>query len=74
VRRASENHAELGHTNCAVGELVEAAARSGMTETAAGAYCRLAEMTGASGTDWGWASRRSRALLSEGEAQTSGSV
>jgi len=53
ARRASENHAELGHTNWAVAELVEAAARSGMTETAAGAYRRLAEMTGASGTDWG---------------------
>jgi ABC-type transport system involved in cytochrome bd biosynthesis fused ATPase/permease subunit len=33
-------------------ELIEAAARSGMSETAAGAHHRLAEMAGANGTDW----------------------
>jgi DNA-binding CsgD family transcriptional regulator len=39
-----------------------------MTETAADAYQRLAEMTSASGTDWGLGiEARSRALLSEGE-------
>ena len=58
ARRGSENHPELGQSNWAMAELIEAAARSGMTEIALGAYRRLAEMTSASGTDWGWASRR----------------
>jgi hypothetical protein len=50
-------------------ELIEAAARTGMTEAAASAYDRLEEMTSASDTDWGLGIRaRSRALLSEGEA------
>jgi DNA-binding CsgD family transcriptional regulator len=49
-------------------ELIEAAARSGMTETAAGAHRRLAEMTSASGTDWALGIQaRSHALLSEGD-------
>jgi DNA-binding CsgD family transcriptional regulator len=48
-------------------ELIEAAGRSGMTEAAAAAYGRLAEMTGASRTDWALGVQaRSRALLSEG--------
>jgi DNA-binding CsgD family transcriptional regulator len=69
ARRASENDPELGFANWALVELIEAAARSGMTETAAGAYRRLAEMTYASGTDWGLGVQaRSQALLSEGEA------
>jgi DNA-binding CsgD family transcriptional regulator/tetratricopeptide (TPR) repeat protein len=68
ARRASENHPELGQSNWAMAELIEAATRSGMTETAAGAYRRLAEMTSASGTDWGLGiEARSRALLSESE-------
>jgi tetratricopeptide (TPR) repeat protein len=68
AQRASENHAELGHANWALPELIEAAARSGMTETAVGAYRRLAGMTTASGTDWGLGiEARSRALLSEGQ-------
>jgi DNA-binding CsgD family transcriptional regulator len=68
AQRASEDPAELGFSNWAVAELIEAAARSGMTETAADAYWRLAEMTGASGTDWGLGVQaRSHALLSEGE-------
>jgi DNA-binding CsgD family transcriptional regulator len=68
AQRASENHPELGFSNWAVAELIEAAVRSGMTETAAAAYRRLAEMTAASGTDWGLGVQaRSRALLSEGE-------
>ena len=50
-------------------ELIEAAARTGVTETAASALDRLEEMTSASDTDWGLGIRaRSRALLSEGEA------
>ena len=69
ARRASENHPELGFSNWAVVELIEAAVRSGMTETAAAAYRRLAEMTAASGTDWGLGIQaRSQALLSEGES------
>jgi ATP/maltotriose-dependent transcriptional regulator MalT len=68
AQSASENPVELGHSNWAVAELVEAAARSGMTETAASAYRRLAAMTSASGTDWALGVQaRSHALLSEGE-------
>jgi DNA-binding CsgD family transcriptional regulator/tetratricopeptide (TPR) repeat protein len=68
AQRASENHPELGQSNWAMAELIEAAARTGMTETAADAFRRLAEMTSASGTDWGLGiEARSRALLSEGE-------
>jgi DNA-binding CsgD family transcriptional regulator len=50
-------------------ELIEAAARSGKTDSAADALRRLSEMTRASGSDWGLGiAARSRALLSEGEA------
>jgi DNA-binding CsgD family transcriptional regulator len=68
AQRASQNHFELGFSNWAVVELIEAAARSGMSETATGAYRRLAEMTGASGTGWALGiEARSHALVSEGE-------
>jgi DNA-binding CsgD family transcriptional regulator len=50
-------------------ELIEAAVRCGMTETATEACRRLTEMTSASGTDWALgAQARSHALLSEGDA------
>ena len=50
-------------------ELIEAAARSAMPEHAAEAYQRLAEATGASGTEWALGIQaRSRALLSDGKA------
>jgi DNA-binding CsgD family transcriptional regulator len=50
-------------------ELVEAAARSGEAERAAGALERLTEGTSLSSTDWaGGIEARSRALLSEGQA------
>src|SRR5260370_1615852 len=50
-------------------ELIEAAARSGCPERAAGALRRLSKATGASGTDWAlWIEARSRALLSDGES------
>jgi len=50
-------------------ELIEAAARCRMTETATVAYGRLAETACASGTNWALgAQARSHALLSEGEA------
>ena len=47
ARRAAEYHGDLGFFRWALVELVEAAAHAGMTETAAGAYRRLTEMTGA---------------------------
>jgi DNA-binding CsgD family transcriptional regulator len=57
-----------GIANWAAGELVEAAVRSGKTETAAAATRWIAEMTGASRTDWALGvEMRSRALLAEGE-------
>jgi DNA-binding CsgD family transcriptional regulator len=68
AQRASESHLELGYANWALAEMVEAAARTGMTKAAADAFRRLAEITGASGTDWALGIQaRSHALLSEGE-------
>jgi len=53
----------------ALAELIEAAARSGASDTADGAFARLAAMTSASGTDWALGiEARCRALLTEGEA------
>ena len=50
-------------------ELIEAAARCGMTETAVSAYGQLADIADASGSDWVLgAEARSHALLSEGDA------
>ncbi len=47
-------------------ELIEAAARSGASDTAADAVARLCEMTSASGTDWALGvEARSRALISD---------
>ena len=57
-----------GIANWAAGELIEAAVRSGKRETAAVAVRWIAEMTGASRTDWALGvETRSRALLAEGE-------
>jgi DNA-binding CsgD family transcriptional regulator len=68
AQRAAENPWELAFSTWALVELVEAAARSGATETAAGACDRFAVMTGASGTDWALGLQaRSQALLREGE-------
>ncbi len=68
AQRATVNDRELGFSNWALAELIEAAARTAMTQTAADAYRRLAEVTGASGTDWALGVQaRSHALLSEGE-------
>jgi DNA-binding CsgD family transcriptional regulator len=59
---------ELVISPWALPELVEAAARSGQTETAAAALDRLAEIALATGTDCALGTeKRSRALLSEGE-------
>ena len=46
AHRAAVSLWELGFSNRAVIELIEAAARSGMSQTAASAYRRLAEITG----------------------------
>jgi DNA-binding CsgD family transcriptional regulator len=54
--------------NWALVELIEAAARSGMPERAAGPLQRLAATTRASGTDWALGiEARSRALVSDGD-------
>ena len=56
-----------GIANWAAAELVEASARSGMTETAADTCRWIAEMTSASGTSWALGvEARSRALVTEG--------
>ena len=70
AQRATGHDSGLGRgENWAVAELIEAATRGGMTETAADAYQRLAEMTSAAGTDWALGIQaRSHALLSEGQA------
>ena len=50
-------------------ELIEAAARTGQPERAAGAMRHLAEATATAGTDWALGIQaRSRALLSDGES------
>jgi DNA-binding CsgD family transcriptional regulator len=69
ARQAGEHPQELGVANWGLTELVEAAARSGVTELAADALERLSAMTRASGTDWALGiEARSRALLNEGDA------
>jgi hypothetical protein len=69
VQKILAGRRDPGAPNWAAPELIEAAVRSGMSEAAAGAHRWLAEMTGASGTDWALGiEARSRALLTEGEA------
>jgi DNA-binding CsgD family transcriptional regulator len=66
--QASEDTRAQLPSNWALAELIEAAARTGMSERTAGALDRLAEMTRASGTDWALGiEARSRALLTDGE-------
>jgi len=68
AQRATAYHGDLGFSNWALVELVEAAVRGGVTETAAGAYRRLTAMTGPAGTDWALGlAARSYALLSDGD-------
>ena len=68
AQRATEYPGEMVSPTWAAVELVEAAARSGQSETAADALRRLAEITSASGTDWALGvEARSRALLSDGD-------
>jgi DNA-binding CsgD family transcriptional regulator len=69
ARHASKDTFTLHVSMWALPELVEAAARSGNTEVAAGALERLAETTQAGGTDFGLGlEARCRALLSGGAA------
>jgi DNA-binding CsgD family transcriptional regulator len=66
AQRASSFNGDLGTSSWAVVELLEAASRSGMPETAGAALIRLSAMTRASGTDWALGiEARSRALLSD---------
>ncbi|MCX0269194.1 AAA family ATPase [Nocardia zapadnayensis] len=68
ARRATADDTDLASLCWSLVELIEAAARCGMTETASRAFGRLTEMVGAGATDWVLgAQARSRALLSEGE-------
>jgi DNA-binding CsgD family transcriptional regulator len=68
AQQAAEETPPLFIALWALPELIEAAVRSGRTEPAAAALVRLAEVTTASGTDWGLGIQaRSRALLSHGE-------
>jgi DNA-binding CsgD family transcriptional regulator len=63
---------DVGVLGWSLTELVEAAVRSGQPERASGAFQRLCETTGASGTDWALGTQaRSRALLSTGETAES---
>ena len=64
ARRATES-GELAFSNWALVELIEAAARSGMSEAGVEAHRRLAEVTRPSGTDWALGvEARSHALVS----------
>jgi DNA-binding CsgD family transcriptional regulator len=73
AERATEYRGDLGFFRWALVELVEAATHAGMTETAAGAYRRLTDMTGPAGTDWARGlAARSLALLSDGSAAEGG--
>ena len=63
---------ELGVSTWVPTELIEAAARSGHPERAAGPLRRLQEISRAAGTDWALGvEARTRALLSEGEVAES---
>ncbi len=68
AQQASEDSPADLFANWAVAEFIEAAARSGAPELAAGALQRLSEIARASASDWALGvEARSRALLSEGE-------
>ena len=68
AEQGSEYPHELGLATWSMAELIEAAARAGAPERAAGAMARLSEITKAAGTDWALGiGARSRALLSDGE-------
>jgi DNA-binding CsgD family transcriptional regulator/tetratricopeptide (TPR) repeat protein len=62
--QGSEHLWQMGYSNWALVELIEAATRCGAHQTAQGAYRRLAQTTLVSGTEWALGvDSRSRALL-----------
>jgi DNA-binding CsgD family transcriptional regulator len=68
ARRATAYEADQGTIIWPTVEVIEAAVRTGATETASTAYRRLFEMTEASGTEWALGLQaRCSALLSDGE-------
>ena len=69
AERASDDSPAVEFASWALGELIEAAVRSGVPERAAGALQRLSGIAAACGTDWALgAVARSRALVSDGTA------
>jgi DNA-binding CsgD family transcriptional regulator len=69
AREAAEHPHDPAPASWGLSELVEAAARSDMTELAADAFARLEVVTGPSGTDWALGIQaRAQALLSDGDA------
>jgi DNA-binding CsgD family transcriptional regulator len=73
ARQAGQGSLALPFSVWGLVELVEAAVRSGQPEQAAGAAAKLAEMTGASRTDWALGVRaRTLALLHEDEGAEAG--
>ena len=69
ARSAADRQEDLCFSNWSLGELVEAAARSGRPELARNAMDRLTSLTRASGTDWALGTQAAAlALLSEGTA------
>jgi len=68
AERASDDQFDLIVPSSALAELIEAAARTGMSDTAADAYARLSEIASATGSQWAMGvEARSRALVSHGE-------
>jgi DNA-binding CsgD family transcriptional regulator len=68
AQRASEESDKFVFSTWAAVELIEAAARSGVPEQAAGALERLSDSTRASGSDWALGIEAgARALLRDGE-------
>jgi ATP/maltotriose-dependent transcriptional regulator MalT len=68
AQRAGEDPRELVFSTWTAAELIEAAARSGIPERAAGALERLSDSARASGSDWALGVEAcARALLSEGQ-------
>jgi DNA-binding CsgD family transcriptional regulator len=69
AERAAEDPHGLGLSIWTLSELIEAAVRSGKPERAVGPLAQLAEICGASGTDWALGSHaRGAAMLAEGAA------
>ena len=70
AEQASEDPCELGLATWSLAELIEAAARTGSPERAAGALRQLSEATSAAATDWALGLQaRSRALVSRRRAR-----